>query len=59
LIDRSTIQDRATSNNILNVMGMLPGSLIPAPDPNSSAQYLLILGYDYQPCFRPEKLGQQ
>ena len=37
---------------------MLPGSLIPAQDPNSSAQYLLILGYDYQPCFRPESLGQ-
>ena len=58
LIEKSAVQDSETSNNILSVMGMLPGSLIPAQDPNSSAQYLLILGYDYQPCFRPESLGQ-
>jgi LCP family protein required for cell wall assembly len=56
LIDKSTSQDRSVSDSILNVMGMLPGSLIPSPNANSSAQYLLILGYDYQPCFRPEKL---
>ena len=56
LIDKSAGQAYETSNNILSVMGMLPGSLIPAQDPGSSAQYLLILGYDYQPCFRPESL---
>lgn len=56
LIDKSAAQDVSVSETILNVMGMLPGSLIPSPDANSSAQYLLILGYDYQPCFRPEKL---
>jgi len=58
LIDKSAAQDRSTSDTILGVMGMLPGSLIPSPDANSSAQYLLILGYDYQPCFRPEKLTE-
>ena len=58
LIDKTAVQDRTMSNPILNVMGLLPGSLIPAPDPTSTANYLLILGYDYQPCFRPEKLGQ-
>jgi len=58
LIDKSIAQDRSISNTILTVMGMLTGSLIPAPDPNSSAHYLLIIGYDYQPCFRPESLGQ-
>jgi len=56
LIDKSAAQDRSSSDTILGVMGMLPGSLIPSPDANSTAQYLLILGYDYQPCFRPEKL---
>jgi len=56
LIDKSAAQDRSTSDTILNVMGMTSGSLIPSPDANSSADYLLILGYDYQPCFRPEKL---
>ena len=58
LIDKSAAQDASIGSHILSVMGMLPGGLIPAPDPNSSAQYLLILGYDYQPCFRPENLGQ-
>ena len=58
LIDKTAAQDRTQSGSIQNVMGMLPGSLIPAPDPNSSVHYLLILGYDYQPCFRPEKIGQ-
>ncbi len=58
LIDKTPAQDRAQSDPILNVMGMLPGGLIPGPDPNSTAHYLLILGYDYQPCFSPEKLGQ-
>jgi len=57
LIDKSAAQDRTVSNSILGVMGMQTGSLIPAPDSNSAAHYLLILGYDYQPCFSPEKLG--
>lgn len=38
------------------VMGMLPGSLISSPQADAPAQYLLILGCDYQSCFRPEKL---
>jgi hypothetical protein len=58
LIDRTAAQDRSQSNPILNVLGMLPGSLIPSPDPTSSAHYLLILGYDYQPCFSPDQLTQ-
>jgi LCP family protein required for cell wall assembly len=58
LIDKTATQDRAQSDPILDVMGLLPGGVISGPDPNSSAQYLLILGYDYEPCFSPEKLGQ-
>jgi LCP family protein required for cell wall assembly len=57
LIDKTAEQDRTQSDPILDVMGMLPGSVISGPDPNSKAHYLLILGYDYQPCFSPEKLG--
>ena len=55
LIDKTGAQD---STPILNIMGMLPGSVISSLDPNSKAHYLLINGNDYQPCFRPEKLGQ-
>jgi len=55
---RCWIQDRAQTNPILDVMGLQPGSIISAPDASSKSHYLLILGYDYQPCFSPEKLGQ-
>jgi hypothetical protein len=58
LIDKTAAQDRSQSDPILNVMGMLPGSVISSPDPNSKSHYLLILGYDYEPCFSPEKLSQ-
>ncbi len=58
LIDKTAAQDRSQSDPILNVLGMSQGGLIPSADPNSKAHYLLILGYDYQPCFRPESLGQ-
>ena len=57
LIDKTPSQDRAQSDPILNVMGLLPGSLIPAPDSNSTSHYLLILGYDYEPCFQPQDLS--
>jgi LCP family protein required for cell wall assembly len=58
LIDKTAAQDRSLSDPVLNVMGLLPGSLIPSADPNSKSHYLLIMGYDYQPCFRPENMGQ-
>ncbi|HET8580352.1 MAG TPA: hypothetical protein VFL31_05075, partial [Nitrospiraceae bacterium] len=58
LIDKTTAQDYAQSNPILDIMGMLPGSVVSSPDANSTAHYLLIVGYDYEPCFSPEKLGQ-
>ena len=58
LIDKTTTQDSAQSDHILNVLGMSAGSLIPTADPNSASHYLLILGYDYQPCFKPENMGQ-
>ena len=55
LIDKTGTQD---TTPILNVMGMQTGSVILSPDPNSKSHYLLIIGYDYQPCFSPEKLGE-
>jgi len=58
LIDKTAAQDHSQSDPILNVMGLTPGNLILSADPNSKAHYLLILGYDYQPCFRPESLGE-
>jgi LCP family protein required for cell wall assembly len=58
LIDKTAVQDRSFTDTIIAVMGLSPSSLISGPDPNSKSNYLLILGNDYQACFRPEKLGQ-
>ena len=58
LIDKREAQDSADTTSILDVMGMLPGSVISSPDANSKAHFTLIIGYDYQPCFAPEKLGE-
>jgi hypothetical protein len=58
LIDKTPAQDPNASNPILNVMGMQPGGVIAAPDSNSKAHYLLIVGYDYEPCFKPENMSQ-
>ena len=57
LIDKTVLQDSSLSTPIMDVMGLLSGNLISAPDPTSTSHYLLILGYDYEPCFSPEKLG--
>jgi hypothetical protein len=58
LIDKTTAQDPAQSDSILNVMGMTPGTTVSSPDANSTMHYQLIVGYDYEPCFKPENLGQ-
>jgi LCP family protein required for cell wall assembly len=57
LIDLTTTQDYNQSATLLNVLGFQPGQLVPVPTPGSSAQYRLILGYDYQPCFQPETIS--
>ena len=58
LIDKTAAQDPNASNPILNVMGMQPSSVIASPDASSKAHYLVIVGYDYEPCFKPENMGQ-
>ena len=58
LIDKTAVQDRSFTDTILDVMGLSPSTLISSPDPSSKSNYLLIVGNDYQACFRPEKLVQ-
>jgi hypothetical protein len=58
LIDKTAAQDPNLSIPILNVMGMQPGGVISSPDSDSKANYLVIVGYDYEPCFKPENMGQ-
>jgi anionic cell wall polymer biosynthesis LytR-Cps2A-Psr (LCP) family protein len=56
LYDRTTAQDRNTTSRILAVMGLSEYNLISAPNPASSAPYVLLLGSDYTPCFDPGSL---
>jgi LCP family protein required for cell wall assembly len=56
LYDRTSTQDRAITSRILAVMGLTEFNLISAPNPDSSAPYILLLGSDYAPCFDPGTL---
>ncbi|HTO99969.1 MAG TPA: LCP family protein [Anaerolineales bacterium] len=57
LIDFTTGQDQASRDAILNVLGVTSAQIMSAPDTNSKMQYRLIVGADYQPCFKPQDLS--
>ena len=58
LVDFTTTQDPNQRFIILNALGLAnTANQISLPDPNSTVPYRLILGYDYDPCFRPEDLS--
>jgi LCP family protein required for cell wall assembly len=46
-------QDPEISAALLDALGLPPSSLIANPDLESSVQYRLVLGDDYDPCFNP------
>ncbi|HNN14102.1 MAG TPA: LCP family protein [Anaerolineales bacterium] len=56
LVDFTTGQDPNQRQTILNVLGLNSANVLSLPDPNSKAQYRVILGADYQPCFQPQDL---
>ncbi len=56
LYDLTSTQDRSVTSQILAVMGLSEINLISAPNPSSTAPYVLLLGSDYQPCFDPGTL---
>lgn len=57
LIDYTASQDAAARGALLNGLGLYSASVMSSPDPNSSVQYRLIIGSDYQPCFQPQDLS--
>jgi len=58
LVDLTPAQDPNGRNFILSALGIADtASLVSQPDPNSKVAYRLILGYDYDTCFRPEDLS--
>lgn len=57
LVDFTIAQDPNQRQTILNVLGTYSANVISLPDPNSAAQYRVIIGSDYQACFKPEDLA--
>ncbi|HEY2980489.1 MAG TPA: LCP family protein [Anaerolineales bacterium] len=58
LVDLTAAQDATPRFNLLSSLGLYDSAgQISIPDPNSQAEYRLILGYDYEPCFQPEDLS--
>lgn len=56
LYDLTPDQDRARSASLLAVLGLPASAPISLPSPGADAAYVLILGQDYDPCFRPQEL---
>ena len=57
IVDFTSAQDPNQRSNIRNVLGLSSASEISLPNPKSPVQYRVILGYDYEPCFKPEQLS--
>lgn len=56
LTDTTTSQDPTARQAVLSTLGLDTATVVTAPDPTAPAQYRLVLGQDYQPCFQPEDL---
>jgi len=57
IVDFTSAQDPNQRSNIRNVLGLYSAGELSLPNPNSPVQYRVILGYDYEPCFKPEQLS--
>ncbi|MEN9564462.1 MAG: hypothetical protein RIR73_2706 [Chloroflexota bacterium] len=57
LIDLTAAQDPNQRQTILNVLGAYSANVLSIPDPNSKVHYRLIIGAEYDACFRPEDLA--
>lgn len=56
LVDYTVNPDLDQRQTILNALGIYSANIISLPDANSSVQYRVILGSEYEPCFKPEEL---
>jgi len=56
VVDATTTQDPGRRSALIDVLGLYSAAVMSAPDPNAGSDYRVILGYDYEPCFKPEDL---
>lgn len=57
LVDFTPGQDSAQRQAIISSLGLYSANILSLPDANSLAQYRVILGSDYEPCFEPQELS--
>jgi len=57
LLDLNAATDANRNNTILSILSLPSANLAVIPDANSPVHYRLVLGADYNPCFRPEQLS--
>jgi LCP family protein required for cell wall assembly len=56
LYDYTPGQNASDAQALLNILGLSPSSLAAQPDASQEAAYHIVLGADYQPCFKPSRL---
>lgn len=56
LYDLSADQNQQRAASLLAILGLGPEALVSAPDSNSKVDYVLVIGNNYQPCFKPAEL---
>ncbi len=57
LVDFTPTQDASQRQTIIDVLGLYTANVLSIPDPNSKVQYRVIIGADYEACFKPEDLS--
>ncbi len=57
IVDYTPTQDPNQQQALLASLGLPQASIIALPDANSAVKYHVILGYDYEPCFKPQDLS--
>ncbi|MFN8383077.1 MAG: LCP family protein [Anaerolineales bacterium] len=56
LVDFTPGQDATQRQTIINSLGLYSANVLSLPGASSTAQYRVILGADYEPCFQPQEL---
>ncbi len=57
LVDFTTGQDPAQRETIISALNLYSANVISLPGSSSAVQYRVVLGSDYQACFRPQDLS--
>jgi len=57
LVDFTSAQDANSQRAILSALNLYSANVISLPNGSPNAQYQIILGYDYNPCFQPQDLS--